>query len=100
MDQGQAALEQWALVESNIKAGQLEVLKDGEAYDSSPLPEARQIDLLLIHPPGKNSQRSESQQVCSKRSRFFSSPTSLSSQPFEPPFRILLLDGLLTVFCC
>jgi hypothetical protein len=63
MDQGQAALERWALVEANIKAGHIEVLKDGEAYDSSPLPEARQIDLLLIRPLGKKSKRSESQQV-------------------------------------
>jgi hypothetical protein len=49
----QAALERWALVESNIKAGHIEVLKDGEANDSSPLPGARQINLLLIQPPGK-----------------------------------------------
>jgi hypothetical protein len=39
----------------HIKAGHIEVLKDGEAYDSSPLPEARQIDLLLIRPLGKKS---------------------------------------------
>ena len=49
----QAELERWALLESNIKAGHIEVLKDGEANDSSPLPEARQINLLLIQPPGK-----------------------------------------------
>jgi hypothetical protein len=45
--------ERRALVESNIKAGHIQVLKDGGAYDSSPLPEARQIDLQLIRPLGK-----------------------------------------------
>ena len=35
-----AAKERWAVAESNIKAGHIKVLKDGEAYESSPLPEA------------------------------------------------------------
>jgi integrase len=52
-----AAKERWAVAESNIKAGHIEVLKDGVAYDSSPLPQAWPIDLFLKHPPRKTVEK-------------------------------------------
>ena len=94
----QAALERWALLESNIKAGHIEVLKDGEANDSSPLPEARQIDLLLIHSPGKKVAARIAASLLEKIKILQFTHLTFES-PFEPSFRILLPDGQLTVFC-
>ena len=95
----QAALEWWALVESNIKAGHIEVLKDGEANDSSPLPEARQINLLLIQPPGKKVATKQIAASLLEKIKILQFTHLTFESPFEPSFRILLPDGQLTVFC-
>lgn len=74
----------------HIKAGHIEVLKDGEAYDSSPLPEARQIDLLLIRPREKSRNKVN-------RSKFDRKDQDSSVHP--PYFRFSPLNLRVGFFC-